>query len=563
MLTKLEPTPGWVLLQVAGRADVLNFEFCSEAGKRQRITVRTPGVGGDAICGTRVSARLSAPEQLEAAEHAALLSLAGGLAQEIEDALDAEDAPLTSLLFYGPKAGTEMELSPQSLLELLGPELTLTAPAPFGWRLKGVVPSSRATAAMQLALELNFEHDTGSTLRVEIAAKSAARSFAQTSHFSISYLTNRGEVPAQAELLVTWLATHLSLRDGPNLRVHFPEANALAPTTHQLPVVRGSSEWLNLAIDAECGQACTFCSVKDLSPAWASHELPTTALLRDLENAAAQGIRKLRLNGYDPLALDGILDLAQSITRLGFREVALYSPCTRLEDAGFAQQLFAALPETEVFVPLYAAAAAVHDRVTGTSGSHARVLRALDVLGTLPSVRVTLSSVAVRGNLGGLQQLQDFATRRGLRLRIATPYPSSELPTDRFGECAASFSEIAKSTITTDAAVFVDGLPACVTSRRLAQGGHGLDAFLAHSAQMRGLPGREYTEGAYSHSEAAEQHDAFVASAVACPHVADCALSAHCPREVLRAYADKFGLEELAAVSLRELLSMGSEAPAD
>jgi hypothetical protein len=281
------------------------------------------------------------------------------------------------------------------------------------------------------------------------------------------------------------------------------------------------------------------------------------ALLRDLETAARRGVRRLRLNGYDPLAFAGIVELAGHISRLGFEHVALFSPCTRLESAEFARTLFAALPKrTEVFVPVYGVSAAVHDAVTGTVGSHARVLQALDVLADLPEVRVILSSVAVQTNLHELQALQAFADARALRLRIATPYPSSGSPQDAFVNSAASFEDIVTHAITAEQAVFVDGVVACVSLQRLRACGHGIDSYLQHGARMRGLPGREYASSEFMHSEADQQHDAFVASAVACPHVAECALSAHCPREVLRAYADKFGLGELEPVSLPTLLSL-------
>lgn len=549
------PTPaGWTLLRISRRPDALTFELGSDRGTPQSITVRSPSAADDPVQGANVSARLSAPELLAAAEHAALLALAGGLAQKCEDALEQGKPDLNALVPAGPSVPRRMEFGPESLLALLAPDLSLTDSAPFGWKLRQIVPASRRSEADTLALELTFEHPEHALLRVEIGAVAAGRVFTSTHNFSVSYLTNRGETAQKAELLVTWLSTLLSLRDGANLQVHFPRADAQAAANRQLPVVAQSSEWLNWALDAECGQACSFCSVKQLSPAWRRDGDYTPGLLRDLEIAAARGVRKLRLNGYDPLALPGIVELAEHITRLGFREVAVFSPCTRLSNAEFAATLFSALPpHAEVYVPVYGASSAVHDAVTGAAGSHAKVLQALDVLATLASVRVTLSSVAVKGNLHELQAIDAFAKARTLRLRIATPYPSSESPTDRFAASAVGFEDIVQHCISAEHVVFVDGVPACITLRQLHACGHGIDTYLQRNASMLGLPGREYASEAFMHSEASEQHDAFVASAVACPHIAECALSAHCPREVLRAYADKFGLGALAPVDVLEL----------
>src|SRR5690606_19619341 len=86
------------------------------------------------------------------------------------------------------------------------------------------------------------------------------------------------------------------------------------------PALPGAREWLNLAINSPCGQACQFCSVLDVSPPWtddARHE----RLLLDLRSNAEAGVRRVRLNGYDPLTYPRLIELASAVRDLGYEEV--------------------------------------------------------------------------------------------------------------------------------------------------------------------------------------------------------------------------------------------------
>jgi MoaA/NifB/PqqE/SkfB family radical SAM enzyme len=473
--------------------------------------------------------------------------------RSVADFLAAQAAPARRLVF-----------GPAALLELLAPEVTLGADLAEGWRLDALYPSSHLSesVAEHLSLVAELVHPVSGRLRLEVGKRNdRAHAFARSEHFDVSYLTLGSAPDPSATAVVRWLGLLLRLRDSPALEVEFPLASedAAAIERRLAPPGARSAEWLNLALDAPCGQSCAFCSALDVSPPWRDDDESRLArALADLRSHHAAGVRKLRLNGYDPLAFPRLLELAAEVRRLGYERVSVYSPCTRLADPAVLDELLRALPDHVVFyVPIYGPTAPLHDAVVGTPGAFVLVRRALaHLVARLPAGRVIVSSVAVSSNLDGLLALRDWVRDLGVTLRVQTPYPSSESPRDRFHECAASFDAIARATMP-DAArepLVVDGVPPCVYWRRGRELGLRAADWLVVHEPRRPLPGREYAHGSYVHRALPVQNSAFVASAVACPHEDRCALRDACPREILRSYADQHGLDELRPVALPELL---------
>jgi MoaA/NifB/PqqE/SkfB family radical SAM enzyme len=352
----------------------------------------------------------------------------------------------------------------------------------------------------------------------------------------------------------------LRLRDTDDVEIDLVSATSAAPMLPAgaapralAPGAPRSAEWLNLAVNTECAQACQFCSVLEVSPAW-TKDLRFERLLLDLRSNAEAGVRRVRLNGYDPLTHPRVLELAHAVKQLGYAEVMVFSPCTVLADADFLDALLEALPPAPAFhVPVYGPTAEVHDRVVGRAGSFERVARALELLGErLPRENLVVTSVAVRDNVAHLLELRRWALQRAIRFHVQTPYPSSESPSDRYHTSVARLRDIAAETMREGESVIVNGVPPCVYFARGEALGIDPKSWLRD--EQRPLPGREYVAGAFSHRALVVQHSVSVPPAVACPHREECALATACPREVLRAYADTHGLDELEPVRLSALL---------
>src|SRR5690606_34674570 len=139
-------------------------------------------------------------------------------------------------------------------------------------------------------------------------------------------------------------------------------------------------------------------------------------LLLDLRSNAEAGVRRVRLNGYDPLTYPRLIELAAAVRDLGYEEVLVFSPCTELADEARLDALLAALPPGPSFhVPVYGPRAEIHDRVVGRPGAFERVARALEHLrARLPREHVVITTVAVEDNLAHLLELRRWALERAI-----------------------------------------------------------------------------------------------------------------------------------------------------
>lgn len=519
-------------------------------------------------CSVRYTGRLSRPTEGRRQE---VLAVVHDVAAGIDARLAEHGGTLAEAL--GRRGSGRRVFGRDTLRALLAPEIVEGRPTVDGWTLEAVYPSShlqeQADAALTLVLELR--RDSEAPLRLIVGPRvPAARSFASTTHLSVHYYTAGAPLPAGAARVCSLVSFLLSLRDHPGAPMTFPDllsdvgAHALpAPEAERAPDLDDESAVLNLSITADCGQDCAFCSVRELVPPAAATDMQLARLFADLESNRARGVRRVRLNGYDPLAHPRVLDVGRRARDLGYTHADVFSPCTRLADAGFCDALLDALPPSRTFhVPLYAVEPAVHDAVTGVVGSHAAATRAIDLL----EARAGLGSVAVLAvvterNVEHVPALCRWARGRGIPFGAHTPFPSSESPSDRFFEVAPTQRRVAEVL----AAAYVDEGPAvdrlyvagvapCVTFDAMTAAGVAPRRWMPVDPRQRALPGTEYRDDRYRHRAAEAGHGAFTAPSLPCPHAARCALSTVCSREVLRAYVDRHGVDELRAVSLGELL---------
>ncbi|MCC6214647.1 MAG: hypothetical protein IT376_07245 [Polyangiaceae bacterium] len=564
---------GLRLLHVrAAGSDALEVELEQPNGAGRVVVRLGPLDAQCAVRGRRAGARYRAQRsRVDEPERARLGGAIAALVRLADDFLGANPgASLGELPARWRSPARRIDLTPAGLMELLG--IRLGDAVGGGYALEAIHPASVATEGDGAALRLDvvLANAAGQRIVLQVGPAAVSHAMARSHHFSLSYLTRGRHASDDAVAAATALALLFELRDPPELEVRHPAATSLpSDLAPRLTAPRRSDESLNLAIDADCGQACAFCSVKSLAPPWregAGAEARLAALVATLRSNAEAGVRRVRLNGYDPLAYERILDVARAITECGYERVDVYSPCTALAEQGGLEALLEALPaEVWFYVPLYGATPEVHDAVVGTPGAHARVRAALAALvGRLPRERVVCTCVAVPANLTSLRGLRDHVEGDlGLGFLTQTPYPSSEAPGDAYRGAVASFTAIAEATVVAgERPLLVRGVPPCVYRQVGQARGVPLAEVVRCAALPPRLPGREYGSERFRHQAPHVQQSAFVAAAVACPHTQRCALRPACAGEVLSSYADAHGLEELRPVPLATLLGV-EELPAD
>ena len=455
----------------------------------------------------------------------------------------------------------------ESLRGLLSPEIVDGVPIAEGFVLRDVYPSSylQKSHASILDLVLDFQRETdGRRLLLIVGRRDDSKpAFATTTHFSVKHLSLGTVDPPGADAVRALVGFLLQLRDHEGLEVVFPDVLAdVAPVLlpkAQIEVDR-PDEVLNLAIDAECEQSCAFCSIKETAPAEDGGDRALARLLADLVSNRQRGVRKVRINGYDPLGFSRILELLRRTKELGYTEAEVFSPCTKLADEAFCQAVVEALPPDKRFhVPLYSVNADVHDRIVGRPGAHALVMRALEhLLRRLPPEHIWILHVVTRQGLGEIESLARFAHSKGLAFHPHMPYPSFESRADRYFSAAPRMTEVAEALAGLYAEgqrVAVQGVVPCVIFRRMRDQKIALRVWLDTPERKPPLPGTEYRDERFRHRAGETEHAAFHASAIPCPHEKKCVLASACPGEVLRSYAELYGTDELQGVTLKDLVA--------
>lgn len=455
-----------------------------------------------------------------------------------------------------------------ALRAMLSPEIVEGSPIASGFALADVYPSSYLHHAhgddLELLLDFRRAEDGRRLLLVVRRRDDTRPAFATTAHFSLTHLALGASDPEGADAVRALVAFVLDLRDHPGLTVEFPGvaadvAPALLPAPAPMPELEATSEELNLAINADCGQSCAFCSIKETAPAEDGGDRALARIFADLDSNRRRGVRAVRINGYDPLAFSRILEVLGRVRDLGYAEAHVFSPCTLLADGRFCDEVVDAMPAARRFhVPLYSLRPEVHDQLVGREGAHALVMRALDNLASRVGPEgVWILTVAMRDNLADLADVQAFASARGFAFYPHLPYPSFESRADRYFAAAPRMTEVADALALArrrGQRLRVEGLVPCVVLRRMRAEGAPLKAWLDVPDRKPPVPGTEYRDARFRHRADEAGHAAFHAASIPCPQAAQCLLASACPGEVLRSYVEMYGLEEFEAVSLKELV---------
>lgn len=475
-------------------------------------------------------------------------------------------------------------LDPVGVAEFLAPEVTIDGATIAGHRLVAVrsfLPSRSAASPFGRVLLEFAPEDSRETVEVVLAPTDAGESnFGSHAGLGVGLLNlglaDRAGAKTRAALLCSQFLALLARKLDPRGRIVVPartgdvrllgdgRRGGDGPGEGAPP----NLEVLNLNLDAECGQQCTFCPIKSFVPAHDGGAAELQSVELQLREARARGQVRARLNGIDPLMFSRVLDLAAAVRAAGFERLEVMGPGRRFADDDFRREFLRRGPDhTEVIVPLYGVTAEVHDRVTGAPGSHAEVLRAIDgLLADLGPRRLGLATVITRQNVDEIAALARFARERALPLWPQLPYPLRQTRYGAYTDSALPETEIVERVLRSldgaapeDRATCLRALATavrhpCVLWR--AQKATGIGAFEAsRGLARRALAGVAVTD---EHNPrkggAARSLSTLHVVSAGCAEAPRCALAPACAAEHYAAYVELFGEAEFRAVGVWDLM---------
>ena len=316
---------------------------------------------------------------------------------------------------------------------------------------------------------------------------------------------------------------------------------------------------------SDCGQSCSFCSVRAGAASGTGESASVFEGYVDaLQRARDEGYTRLRISGFDPLEYPQILPLLQTAKDLGYEEVFLYSPGRALGSLEWTQAFLNVLPEQwTLFLPVYGAIAADHDQVVGRPGAFDELSQGIRHLEDLDQMgHVVFMTVASREVAPGLPAIQELVAQTGRPIQVFQPWPASRSEEDAFYEQALSHEEVLTFLMACRPPLGLPEVLPCIRFRHeqmtgekaLTEGG-----FRRNPALMATL----YEFDLYRKATDGEGPNQHVTPVVDCPHAQACSLAHLCPGEVYRAYGEKFGLGGLQPVGLWDLIPLFHQEEVD
>jgi hypothetical protein len=210
-----------------------------------------------------------------------------------------------------------------------------------------------------------------------------------------------------------------------------------------------------LIVMSACEGRCFFCASPPVTHPPPSLVTPWARIEQWLLGNRDLGLTELCLGGTEPpthVDFQRTLSLAADV---GFRSIQLMT--SGLSLAANASAWHSA-GITSVCSPLYAADAALHDRIVGVPGHHARVLTGLDTA-LATGITVHVHTLALRQNLAALHALGTLVRSRWAQPLVVAPVRPKDGVFDYASE-APDLAAVAHAV--TDSDVALVGFPLCI-----------------------------------------------------------------------------------------------------
>lgn len=190
-----------------------------------------------------------------------------------------------------------------------------------------------------------------------------------------------------------------------------------------------SIEYLRLSVTDRCDFRCVYCMAEDMTFLPRQQVLSLEEIQRVAALFVANGVKKIRLTGGEPLVRQGIVGLCEQIAALpGLRELVMTSNGSQL---GRLARPLADAGVKRMNISLDSLNADKFRAITRT-GDLAQVLAGIEAASSAGFARVKLNAVVMQGrNADEVVDLVDFAVNRGLDISFIEEMPLGEVGRSR------------------------------------------------------------------------------------------------------------------------------------
>ena len=190
-----------------------------------------------------------------------------------------------------------------------------------------------------------------------------------------------------------------------------------------------SIEYLRLSVTDRCDFRCVYCMAEDMTFLPRQQVLSLEEIQRVAALFVANGVKKIRLTGGEPLVRQGIVGLCEQIAALpGLRELVMTSNGSQL---GRLARPLADAGVKRMNISLDSLNADKFRAITRT-GDLAQVLAGIEAASSAGFARVKLNAVVMKGrNADEVVDLVDFAVNRGLDISFIEEMPLGEVGRSR------------------------------------------------------------------------------------------------------------------------------------
>lgn len=190
-----------------------------------------------------------------------------------------------------------------------------------------------------------------------------------------------------------------------------------------------SIEYLRLSVTDRCDFRCVYCMAEDMTFLPRQQVLSLEEIHRVAALFVANGVKKIRLTGGEPLVRQGIVGLCERIAALpGLRELVMTSNGSQL---GKLARPLAEAGVKRMNISLDSLDADKFRAITRT-GDLAQVLAGIEAASNAGFARVKLNAVVMQGrNADEVVDLVDFAVNRGLDISFIEEMPLGEVGRSR------------------------------------------------------------------------------------------------------------------------------------
>lgn len=257
---------------------------------------------------------------------------------------------------------------------------------------------------------------------------------------------------------------------------------------------------LELHVTYTCPERCLFCSEDHRMARFHPFPVTLSRVAQVLKEHAANGVEAVHLTGGEPTVHPDFVDILRLAKKLGMR-TSMGTIGTGLANPSFAARAMPYLDD--VLFSLHGPDAATHDALTRTSGSFARVMRAIDNAKKQAGFRPSVNTVVTQANLESLPRLAQQLADLGVGLWIlsnTTPEGAGEDHYDALTVRLADLGAMAPTLVeaASPAVVRFFGVPACVLPPAVRKHSNDLHWNPRVTVEWAAHPGKVALEGIYS-----------------------------------------------------------------